>query len=199
MGPRLTQGRSSSDTPSVEHRATRASPWRSAPGIGACLVLGWLAFVRGTKIPVLWLVDLGFHELGHMLSEPLPEGLTAAMGSVTQICVPLGLALLFLLHRRDPLAAGVCLAWAATSAVDVSLYIADAPYERLQLIGGEHDWASLLGPEHLDALAAAHTIAAAVRGLAVILLIAGIALCLSDLALTPGTLRRPLRAREIWR
>ncbi len=30
--------------------------------------------------------------------------------------------------------------------MDVSIYIADAPFQRLPLIGGSHDWAYLLGP-----------------------------------------------------
>ena len=40
----------------------------------------------------------------------------------------------------------LCLAWAGTSAHEASIYIADAPYERLELIGGYHDWAFVLGP-----------------------------------------------------
>jgi len=35
--------------------------------------------------------------------------------------------------------------WGATSMQDASLYIADAPYRSLQLIGGTHDWWWLLG------------------------------------------------------
>jgi hypothetical protein len=41
----------------------------------------------------------------------------------------------------------VCLTWAATAARDVSVYIRDAPYQQLDLIGGEHDWAFLLAAD----------------------------------------------------
>jgi hypothetical protein len=100
------------------------------------------------------------------------------MGSVTQVLVPLGIAAYFWFARRDFLAAGLCLAWAGTSARDAAVYIADAPYERLQLIGGEHDWAFVLGPAHLNLLDRAGLIAAAVTGLAVTLVVAGILVCL---------------------
>jgi len=32
-----------------------------------CGVAGWFAFVRNARVPVLWFVDFGFHELGHMI------------------------------------------------------------------------------------------------------------------------------------
>lgn len=89
-------------------------------------MLGVFSFVRGARVPLLGLVDLGFHELGHLLTYPLPDVVTAAMGSVTQALVPLGLATYFLLIRRDLVGGSVCLGWAATSAQDVSVYIADA-------------------------------------------------------------------------
>jgi hypothetical protein len=124
---------------------------------------------------------------------------------VTQVLVPVGLALYFLLAGRDLVGAGVCLAWGASSSVDVSYYIADAPYERLPLIGGQHDWAFILGPEHLDALGGAHTIAAAVKGLGLALFIAGIACCAAGLA--PGlrwlkprpSAPPPVKVLDMWR
>jgi hypothetical protein len=140
-----------------------------------CLVLGWIAFVRSSSVPLLALVDLGFHELGHLLTYPLPwDGVTAAMGTVFQIGVPLGLAAYFGLVRRDHVGPAVCLAWAGTAARDASVYIADAPFERLQLIGGDHDWAFLLhGSDHLDWAA---PLATAVRFGGLLLLLAGLGL-----------------------
>lgn len=149
-----------------------------AAGLAACLVLGWFAFVRGDRVPLLGGVDLGFHELGHMLTYVLPDLITAAMGSITQVAVPLGIAVYFL-WRRDFLGGGVCLAWAGTSAQDASVYIADAPYEALQLIGGEHDWAFILGPENFNMLDKAHTIAGVVKGFGLLLLIAGCCVCVA--------------------
>lgn len=130
-------------------------------------VVGW----RTGSVPVLSLVDLGFHELGHMLAMPLPALVTAVMGSLIQIAVPAGLATYFWLVRRDDIGAGVCLGWAGTSAWNVAVYVADAPYERLQLIGGDHDWAYTLF--ELDRMALADDLAAAVRFVGLVLVVAG--------------------------
>jgi hypothetical protein len=106
-----------------------------------------------------------------------------AAGSFAQIAVPVGLAAYFLLVRRDRLGGALCLAWAATSAKDVAAYIADAPYQRLELIGGEHDWAVILGAEHFNALDRAGAIAAAVRWFGIALLFAAFAICLWTIVL----------------
>lgn len=102
------------------------SRWRYVAGIGVCLVFGCYAFVRETRVALLGLVDLGFHELGYLLTYPFPKLVTAAIGSITQVLVPVELALYFLMVPCDLLGGGVCLAWAATSAQDASVYIADA-------------------------------------------------------------------------
>lgn len=157
---------------------TTRSPWRRwafAAGIAACVAIGWLALVRGRPVPVLSLVNLGFHELGHLLTYPFPDLVTAVMGSVSQVIVPVGLAVYFASSRRDLLGTGLCLAWAGGAAQEVSVYVADAPFRRLELIGGEHDWAFVLG--RLDALGAANELAAAVLVLAWVLVLAGAATC----------------------
>ena len=154
--------------------------YRSLAGIAACLALGYYAFVKGTRVPLLGGADLGFHELGHLLTYAFPDIITASMGSITQIGVPLGLAVYFLVARRDWVAGGVCLAWASTSAQDASVYIADAPYQMLQLIGGEHDWAFVLGPENFNMLDRADTVAATVKGFGFAMLLTGIAFCIAS-------------------
>ncbi|MFL5798721.1 MAG: hypothetical protein ACJ77A_12410 [Actinomycetota bacterium] len=156
-------------------RGSWRSTWRWVVGAFVCLVLGWFAFVREVRVPVLGLVDLGFHELGHLLTYRLPHVVTAAMGSIFQIAVPLGIAVYFLWRGRDAAAGAMCLAWAGSSAQDVSVYVADAPYQRLQLIGGEHDWAFVLG--HFHALNHAAAIAAWVKGFGLVLVVASLALC----------------------
>jgi hypothetical protein len=141
-----------------------------------CFLLGWVALVAGDPVPVLAQANLGFHELGHLLTYPLPDLVTAVMGSVVQVAVPLGLAAYFGWARHDPVGIGVCLAWAGASVQEVSVYVADAPYERLVLIGGEHDWAFILG--RVGALDAADEIAAVLVATAWALVLGGLGSCL---------------------
>ena len=157
---------------------------KAALGMVVCLVFGWFAFVRGARVPLLGLVDLGFHELGHMVAMWMPRAAYVMAGSSAQIAVPVGIAAYFFL-QRDRFAGALCLAWAATSAQDVSVYIADAPYQRLELIGGEHDWAFLLG-EHWHALDRASLVAACVKGLGAVLLFAGFSVCVWLLVMGEG-------------
>jgi hypothetical protein len=179
-------------------RGSWRSTWRWVVGAVMCLVLGWFAFVREVRVPLLGLVDLGFHELGHLLTYWLPDVVTAMMGSAFQIAVPLGIAGYFLWRGRDTAAGAMCLAWAGSSAQDVSVYVADAPYQRLQLIGGEHDWAFVLG--HYHALNHAAAIAEWVKGFGLLCLVAGLALCcawpFTGRARGPGWLRGPADARR---
>ncbi|HVM10531.1 MAG TPA: hypothetical protein VM345_18880 [Acidimicrobiales bacterium] len=151
---------------------------RDVPALIATLLLVWLGLVRGGKVPLLGLVDLGFHELGHLLTYVFPDLVTAVAGSVTQVAVPVGLAVYFVVVRNERASAAVCLAWAATAAADAAVYIADAPYERLELIGGEHDWAFALSAEGFDAMENAAGLAQAVRGLGWLFATAAVGLCL---------------------
>ncbi|MGZ8763071.1 MAG: hypothetical protein ACXW2Y_07080 [Acidimicrobiia bacterium] len=150
-----------------------------------CAFAGWWAFGRDERIPLLAFVNLGFHELGHLICYLVPvvgTVVTASAGSVMQCLVPIAIAGYFLVWRRDRLAAAACLAWAATNLQEAAVYIADAPFEELQLIGGEHDWATVLGPEHLNRLHDAGSIAGTVRGIGVVVLVAAVFLCIVTLA-----------------
>jgi hypothetical protein len=166
------------------------STWRYVAGVAGCLAIGAYPFVLGRRVPLLGWVDLGFHELGHLITYPLPDVATAMAGSATQVLVPLGLAACFLFRGQpDLLAVGLCLAWAGTSAADVAVYVADAPYQALELIGGHHDWAFILG--RLDAMQAAESIAAWIRVGGGLLVVTGLAACLA------GGLVRPRRDEAI--
>ena len=152
--------------------------------VAGCVVLGLLG-MRGERVPLLGLVDLGFHELGHLFGYLLPVGelVTAAAGSFTQVAVPIGLAIYFLVGRHDRIGGAVCLAWAATSALDASRYIADAPFERLELIGGDHDWAFFFSADGIDAMHRAAGVADTVSTLGWILYAAAFVVALWPLTL----------------
>lgn len=133
----------------------------------------FFAFVLGRDVPVLGLVDLGFHELGHLVTAPFGRTFSFFMGSGMQILVPAGLAGYFGLLRHDEMAAGLMVVWMGTSMQDVSVYVGDAPFQLLPLIGGEHDWAYLLG--HWGVMNRAEDLAGMVWTLGLLAAIAGLA------------------------
>jgi hypothetical protein len=161
---------------------------RWAPSLATAagvLVLGWFAFVRGVRVPIVGMVDLGVHELGHMLFAWAPELVMVCMGNGTQSLLPLTVAVCFAVFRRDWPACGLCLAWCGTTLQDASVYIADAPYQRLQLLkeNSIHDWAYVLGPEQFNALDKAGLVATCVKGVGLAFLVVGFGVCLAPAVL----------------
>ena len=155
------------------------SPARCLAGAAAVVAMWWIGFENGDRIPIVTYVNLGFHELGHFLTYVFSDLVTALMGSIAQVALPGALAVYFFLFRDDWMAAGVCRAWGATSALEVAIYVADAPVQELVLIGGGHDWAYILGPSGYDAIENAGAIADTIRDVAAVVIVAGLALCLA--------------------
>jgi hypothetical protein len=118
---------------------------RLGGAMAACAVIGYFPFVRGTRVPLLGLFDFGIHELGHLLFIWAGRTVHFLAGSLLQVAVPVGLAVAFWWWGNLP-AVAIMTAWAGANLWDVSVYVADAPYQRLALWGGgQHDWATLLG------------------------------------------------------
>jgi len=158
-------------------------------------VVAWFAFIGHGAVPILDLFDLGIHEVGHMVMLFAPRMVMFLAGSVAQVAVPLALAWYFGIVRRDAAGGGFCLAWAGTSAWDVSVYIADAPIQALPLIGGgEHDWAYLLGPQGFGSMHLADEIARFVEFSGGVLAIAGIGITLW--AMVAGLTTKPMPVVE---
>jgi hypothetical protein len=117
---------------------------------------------------VMHLVNIPFHEAGHVLFQPFGRFLQILGGSLFQVLVPLIVAGAFL-ARLHPFGAAVGLWWTGQSLMDVAPYIHDARRMTLPLIGGGtgqdrpwlHDWHNLLS--RLGMLNWDHTLAAAVR------------------------------------
>ncbi len=107
----------------------------------------------------LHLVNLPFHEAGHVLFSPFGAFLTALGGSLLQVIVPVVCVVAFL-QRDDWFGAAAGAWWAGQSLLDLSPYIADARALQLVLLGGftgaeveGHDWEAVLGTLgwlHLD-------------------------------------------------
>ncbi len=128
---------------------------------------------------VLHLVNLVFHEAGHIVFAPFGRFVAVAGGSLLQVLVPIACAVA-LWRARDRFGAAVGLWWAGQNLLDLAPYINDARALQLVLLGGRtgaevegHDWEYLLSAlgwlhrDHTLALAA-HVLGLAVMGLALV-------------------------------
>ncbi len=132
-----------------------------------------VASVRGRGwVPLVSHVDLGMHELGHLLAMWLPRLATALAGSVLQVVAPAALATYFWFARRDLSATTILVSWLGVSLRNVSIYMADANVRILPLLGGQdgHDWAYIFG--RWGVLGAAERIAGLVSALGFVAFIA---------------------------
>lgn len=124
-----------------------------------CLVLAiWgVVFIFSPLEPKVmnsfWhLVNLPFHEAGHVILSPFGKFITMIGGSLLQLTMPLICLFSLLLWTRDTFGAAACLWWFGESFIDLAPYIGDARALRLTLLGGYtgrevadyHDWEYIL-------------------------------------------------------
>ncbi len=133
------------------------------------LLLVWGATLVGASIEsggagssFLHLINLPFHEAGHLIFRPFGAFVSSLGGTLGQLLMPLVCLGVLLVKTRDPFGASVCLWWLGENFLDIAPYIADARAGRLPLLGGNfghsspygfHDWNFLLnetGLLHLD-------------------------------------------------
>lgn len=116
--------------------------------VSALVVTLAIASVRGHGwVPLVSHVDLGIHELGHLLVAWTPPVGAAIAGSALQVLAPAALAAYFWFARRDASASTLLIAWLGVSLRNVSVYMADANARVLPLLGAQdgHDWAFVFG------------------------------------------------------
>ena len=89
-------------------------------------------------------INLFIHEAGHLFTRPFGRFICVLGGSLVQVLLPL--ALLIVTWRKDIRQTPPVAFWVGESMINVSVYIADAPYRKLKLIasGLIHDWWWLL-------------------------------------------------------
>ena len=127
------------------------TPALARAGRWAGLVLALFVTVPATLRPLqghlLDVVNLVFHEAGHVLLAFMGETAMLLGGSLLQLLIPAACVTAFLI-RHDRYSAGVLTLWLAQSLASVAAYIRDAPTRQLELITGDpdtHDWWQLLG------------------------------------------------------
>lgn len=101
----------------------------------------------------LHLINLPFHEAGHIFFRPFGRFITSLGGTLGQLLVPLICMGVLLLKTRDPFGAAVCFWWFGENFLDIAPYVNDARAGQLPLVGGNfgqsspygfHDWEFLL-------------------------------------------------------
>jgi hypothetical protein len=110
----------------------------------------------------LHLVNLPFHEFGHILFRPFGQWIASLGGTLGQLLMPAICCGVLLVQTRDPFGAAAALWWFGENFLDIAPYINDARAGALPLLGGNfghsspygfHDWEYLLGETgllHLD-------------------------------------------------
>lgn len=100
----------------------------------------------------LHLVNLPFHEAGHIIFSPLGKFIKTLGGTLGQLLMPLVCFAVLLFKTRDTFGASVALWWFGENFMDIAPYINDARALELMLLGGVtgkdvidyHDWEYLL-------------------------------------------------------
>ncbi len=101
----------------------------------------------------LHLINLPFHEAGHVFFRPFGRLITSMGGSLGQLLVPLTCCLVLLIKTRDPFGGAVTFWWFGENFLDLAPYINDARNLVLPLVGGNtgrsapygfHDWQFIL-------------------------------------------------------
>ncbi len=96
---------------------------------------------------LLWILDtinLFIHEAGHFFLRPFGMFIYILGGSLVQSLLPL--ALLVVVWKQNYQNTALPGFWLGENLVNVSAYIADAPFRKLKLLAGGliHDWGYLL-------------------------------------------------------
>ena len=155
-------------------------------GLGGLFVLGLMIVARGLTpsdggaLAFVHLIDLVFHEAGHVIFAFFGRFLGVLGGSLNQVLIPAVCTGYFLWHRQTA-AAAVTLFWTGESITDVAIYVADGRDMALPLLaeGLVHDWNWILSELSLRNQAAPLGRAVFVLGVAV--LVAALGLLAVDL------------------
>lgn len=99
------------------------------------------------------LVNLPFHEAGHIFFRLFGRWVTSLGGTLGQLLIPSICLVVLLIKSRNPFGASVSLWWLGENFMDIAPYINDARNQKLLLLGGitgkeadygDHDWEFIL-------------------------------------------------------
>ncbi len=130
----------------------------------------------------LHLVNLPFHEAGHLFFGLFGRWMTSLGGTLGQLMVPILCLLTFLIGYKNPFGGAATLWWLAESLMDVAPYINDARSGQLMLLGGltgreadygYHDWEFILN--EIGLLRWDHALALIAQGFGILLMLTSLA------------------------
>ncbi len=119
---------------------------------GIYLIMGSIESNRAGET-FLHLVNLPFHEFGHILFSPFGAVIHSLGGTLGQLLMPLICMGVLIIKTRDAFGGAVCLWWFGENFLDAAPYINDARSLSLPLLGGNfgysspygfHDWEFIL-------------------------------------------------------
>jgi hypothetical protein len=134
-----------------------------------------LALPSGLTLSFLHLINLVFHEAGHVIFGFFGRFVAVLGGSLNQVLVPAVCTGVFLARRQYGPAA-VTLFWTGESLADVAVYVADGRAMALPLLadGALHDWNYILG--NLGLLQAAESLGRLTFGAGALTMFAALAM-----------------------
>jgi hypothetical protein len=124
------------------------------------------------------LIDLPFHEAGHIFFRPFGRLIASLGGTLGQLLMPCICLTVLLFKTNDPFGASVALWWLGQNFMDMAPYINDARSLTMPLLGGNtgdsspygfHDWQFILTELHL--LKHDHGLAALSHGAGAVLML----------------------------
>ena len=123
------------------------------------------------------MVNLPFHEAGHIVFSFFGSLIKALGGTLSQLLMPAVCLCVLLLRTRDAFGAAVALWWLAESFMDIAPYINDSRSLNLMLLGGVtgkdvpdyHDWEFIL--KKLGLLQMDHMLAYMAQGTGIVLMV----------------------------
>lgn len=149
-------------------------------GLALMIVARGLTPAGGGVLAFVHLIDLVFHEAGHVIFGIFGRFVGVLGGSLNQVLIP-AVCTGYFLRQRRPAAAAVTLFWTGESITDVAIYVADGRDMALPLLaeGLVHDWNWILSELSLRNHAA--PLGRAVFGLGLAALAAALTLLAADL------------------
>jgi len=120
-------------------------------------------------------VDLPFHEAGHFVFGIFGLFIGILGGTLGQLTLPVGFLIYFGLIKKDHTGACFSVFWLGQNFINISVYMADAITQKLNLVGGDiHDWSYLCA--ELKWATKIDTYASFVHYLGILIMLAGIVL-----------------------